>query len=391
MAVQAKKYSTMQLYLAIVAIAFVQGLQYGVSPILGDIQAHFPDVSVSLVQMLVTAPALLSMIVALISGWLVVKITKKQLLLFGALVAGITGFLPFLADSFGLLFVSRTVYGIGLGIATTMNAAVVAEFFEGEARVKAMGVQAASVGAGILVTTTVAGILGQGGFRNAYWINAIAFISLIILMVCLPETGVAKPTKTDRIRLNAHVFIVDLFMMLEFFFLITFTTNIAMHLAGAIEGSTSVSGLLTGIFSGAQIVVGLILGLITKIAKKYTLPVAMCSFVIGAVILVLFPSNAFMLAIGAIFCGFSQGTFIPTASTEIANSVTPAATALAAATFTCAMCIGQLISPILLNGFVGAVFGGVTTTKVYLTAAIGMAVSALAAFLWKRSQKNASL
>jgi MFS family permease len=99
--------------------------------------------------MLITAPGLLSMLVSLASGWLVLRITKKQLLIFGALVAGVTGFMPFLSDSFTLLFVSRTLFGVGLGIATTMNVAVVAEFFEGQERVKAMGFQAASVGAGV--------------------------------------------------------------------------------------------------------------------------------------------------------------------------------------------------------------------------------------------------
>ena len=66
------------------------------------------NVDVSLIQMLITAPALMSMIVAILSGWLVIKISKKKLLIFGSLVAGVTGFLPFLSDSFGLLFFSRT-------------------------------------------------------------------------------------------------------------------------------------------------------------------------------------------------------------------------------------------------------------------------------------------
>ena len=222
-----KQYSKARLYLSIAAISFIQGLQFCVSPVLGDIQAHYPDVNVSLIQMLITAPGLFSLVVALVSGWLVLRITKKQMLVFAGLVAGITGFLPLLHDSFTLLLVSRTVYGISLGIATTMNMAVVAEFFEGQDRVKAMGFQAACVGAGMVVTTVCAGILGRSGFRNSYFINVIGFISMILLIVCLPETGVAKETKTEKIRLNGKVFLMDLFALLEFFFLITYTTNIA--------------------------------------------------------------------------------------------------------------------------------------------------------------------
>lgn len=81
-----------------------------------------------MIQMLVTAPTFLSIVVAVISGWLVVKISKKKLLVFAGAVAGITGFLPFLSDSFSLLFASRILYGIALGLCIALNTAVVAEF-----------------------------------------------------------------------------------------------------------------------------------------------------------------------------------------------------------------------------------------------------------------------
>ena len=82
----------------------------------------------------------------------------------------------------------------------------------------------------------------------------------------------------------------------------------------------------------------------------------MLSFSIGAAMLILFPGHGLLLAVGAVFCGFSQGIFIPTASTYISNAVPPVATAFAAATFTVAMNLGQLISPTVLNGLSKAVF-----------------------------------
>jgi len=375
-----KKTQKTKIILAIVAISFIQGLQYCVSPVLGQIQSHYPDVSVSLVQMLITAPALLSMIVAVISGGLVVKISKKKLLLFAALVAGITGFLPYLADSFWLLFLSRTLYGIALGLACTLNTAVVAEFFEGDERVSVMGIQAASIGVGMVIITTAGGKLGSLGFTYSYLTNIIGFLSLIVLFVMLPETGVSKVTNTEKIRLNKRVFQVAFLGFLEFLFLITFTTNIAMHLSGRLAGDSAVSGILTGVFSGSQIVMGLVLGYVTKVTRKATLPAAMMSFVIGAVLLILFPSNLPVLLAASVFCGFSQGMFIPQAMVDVANAVKPVATAMASACFTCAMCFGQLVSPSVLNTISKFIYGTVSTTNVYTIAAVGMAVSAVIGF-----------
>jgi len=378
----------LKIYLSIAAISFIQGLQFCVSPVLGDISAHYPAIDISMVQMLITAPALLSMAVALVSGWLVVKISKKRLLLFAAAWAGILGFLPFLADSFWLLFLCRTLYGISQGLATALNVAVVADFFEGEARVKAMGVQAASVGAGMVAVTTIGGLLGAHGFKSAYFINIIGFIAMVVLALCLPELGKVQLKGKEKITLTPEVFKISAFGFLEFFFLITFTTNIAMHLSGALAGSSSAAGTLTGIFSGAQIVIGLVLGTVAGIFKRFTMPTAMVSFAIGTVLLILFPGNFVMLAIGAVFCGLSQGTFIPTAVTGCSNAVKPASVAMASAVFTCAMCCGQLVSPLLLNNIAKALFSEVTTTNVYIISAIGMAASAILAFIWKSRSKS---
>ena len=383
-----KQYSKARLYASIAAISFMQGLQYCVSPVLGGIHEHYPDVNISLIQMLITAPGLFSLVVSLASGWLVLRITKKQMLVFAGLMAGVTGMVPFLYDSFGLLLAARTIYGISLGIATTLNVAVVAEFFEGSERVKAMGFQAASVGAGMVVTNVCAGFLGRGGFRNAYFINVIGFISMIVLILCLPETGVAKETSTEKIRLNAKVLIMDLFALLEFFFLITYITNISMHLAGALAGSSSASGTLTGIFSGIQIAAGILLGVITARLKKFTAGAAMLSFALGAVLLALFPGNFPMLALSSVLCGMSQGVFIPTAATYLSNHVAPVATALASATLTVAMNIGQLLSPVVLNAVCMKIFGQTTTTGVYTISACGMAVCAAAMCAWRHFSED---
>ena len=379
-----------RIIIAIVCISFIQGLQFSVSPVLGQIADYYQGIDVSLVQMLVTAPSMVSIVVAVISGWLVVKISKKKLLIFGSLVAGVTGFLPLFVDSFPVLFASRTVYGIALGLATTLNTAVVAEFFEGDERVTVMGIQAASIGAGMVVITTAGGWLGTENFRTSYFINVIGFIACVLIAVCLPETKTAAAERSEKIRLNKEVALTSVFGFLEYLFLITFTTNIAMHLGGALAGNTAVSGNLTEVFSAIQIVAGFILGGVTKIAGKYTLPAAMFSFSIGAVLLVLFPSNTAMLTIGALFCGFSQGVFIPTAMVTVSNAVAPIAAAMASACFTCGMCFGQFVSPTILNTASSVFFGEVTTGHVYLIAAVGMAVSAVLACIWRSGKKESN-
>lgn len=88
MAVKSAHRNRVSIIVSIVAISFIQGLQFGVAPILGQIGAHFSQIDRSFIQMLITAPALLSMIVALLSGSLVMIIGKKKLLVFAGFVFG---------------------------------------------------------------------------------------------------------------------------------------------------------------------------------------------------------------------------------------------------------------------------------------------------------------
>ena len=73
-----KKEEKRKIYLVIVCISFLQGLQFWVSPLLGQIVAQFPETDISLIQMLVTVPAIVSVFVALGCGWLCTKFSKKR-------------------------------------------------------------------------------------------------------------------------------------------------------------------------------------------------------------------------------------------------------------------------------------------------------------------------
>jgi MFS family permease len=308
--------------------------------------------------------------------------------LFSGLVAFISVFVPLFVDSFAVLFISRAVYGIAMGMATTLNTAVVAEFFEGDERVSVMGIQGASVGAGMVLVTTLAGWVGKNNFRNAYYLNIIGLLAFILLFVFLPETGVVKSETKEDVRMNKEVFILSFFCMMEFFFLITFNTNIAMHLSGSLAGDTSASGLLTGVFSGVQIVAGLILGYITKITKKMTMSCAMLSLAVGTLLISIAPSNLPVLIVGAFFCGLSQGVFIPTGMVAVSNAVAPAAAAMASAWFTCGNCVGQTLSPIVLNKVSDVLFGEITTNHIFQISAVGITlVSVLAGIYTQRKSK----
>ena len=382
------KTKKIKIIISIVCISFLQGLQHSVTPMLQSIQDAFPEVRTSLVQMLVSGPGLLAMAAALLSGFLVTKISKKKLLLFSAALALLTGFLPFVRESFALLFACRMVYGITLGLAMSLNGVVVADFFEGQERVQVMGIQAASVGAGMMIINAVSGSLGASDYHRSYWINLIALLAFVLLLVCLPDTGRVLTDRENRISLSREVFVMGGIGFFFFLFLITFNTNISMHIGGKYAGDSSFAGLINAVFSLVQIAAGFVLGLVTKLFRKQTPTAAILSFAVGAVILVLFPKNAAMLLLGALFCGFCQGIFMPTGMVTVTNAVNPQSSAMATAVFSCGLLLGGFASPAVTNGASRLFFGEERTGHVFLLAAAGMLLLAVFYGIWRTRSKS---
>lgn len=368
------------------AIALINGLQHSLSPVLSSVHAYYPGVDVSLIQMLVTVPTLMAVVVALLTGWLALYISKKKIFLFAALVAGVTGLVPLLSDSFWTLFLFRALYGVALGIVVSLVTALVADFFDGEERVQVMGVQGASVGAGMVLVTTLAGIVGRTDFHNTYYLSILGFVAFFAILLLLPEVPVkrAEGGEKKRIRLNAEVWRMAAFLFAEGFFIIVYTTNLSMHLAGALKGDTAVAGMITGVFSAAQILMGVLLGRISRITGRYTLPVAMFALAAGYLLLVFFPGNLPILLVGAVFCGYSQSVYCAKAMAEVTTVVDQDSTPMASSLMTCALCLSQFVSPVVIGGVSRLFFGEVTTTGAYLLGSIGIFCVGLLAVLWKR-------
>lgn len=368
------------------AIALINGLQHSLSPVLSSVHAYYPGVDVSLIQMLVTVPTLMAVVVALLTGWLALYISKKKIFLFAALVAGVTGLVPLLSDSFWTLFLFRALYGVALGIVVSLVTALVADFFDGEERVQVMGVQGASVGAGMVLVTTLAGIVGRTDFHNTYYLSILGFVAFFAILLLLPEVPVkrAEGGEKKRIRLNAEVWRMAAFLFAEGFFIIVYTTNLSMHLAGALKGDTAVAGMITGVFSAAQILMGVLLGRISRITGRYTLPVAMFALAAGYLLLVFFPGNLPILLVSAVFCGYSQSVYCAKAMAEVTTVVDQDSTPMASSLMTCALCLSQFISPVVIGGVSRLFFGEVTTTGAYLLGSIGIFCVGLLAVLWKR-------
>ena len=115
-----KEVGIMKQKLGILLSSFVIMSYLGISPVLADIASAFPAVSVTRVQMLITLPSLMTLVLSLVAGHLTRYIYKRHLILFalgcylvgGLLPLGYHGiFAPLLRDPGGGMRDSCADYG----------------------------------------------------------------------------------------------------------------------------------------------------------------------------------------------------------------------------------------------------------------------------------------
>ncbi len=375
---------TMKMNIVIILTSYSVSLQFTVSPILEKIQTTYPSASVSAVQMLMTVPMLLGAVMALVSGWLVHHISKKRLMLIGSLICFATGMVPMFLGGFLTLFISRAILGIGLGGLTALSASVIADVFEGKARIAAMGLQASAIGGSILLISTISGFLGNMNYRYSMLVHLPALAGMLAIFFLLEDRGKVVDHGGMAFDINKKVYKIVALSAVEFLFLVTFSTNIAMHMSGDLAGNASIAGIITGVFAAAQMLAGVSLQKISKYTKANTLAAAMGSFSISGILLIFFSDNLWVLLSAALFAGLSQGIFVPRAMFEASEIVRPEATAMAAALVSAGLSAGQFLSPMIMNGLSDMVFGQVQTTYVYGIGAVMMAVVSLGLFFRQR-------
>ncbi|KNZ41583.1 MFS transporter [Acetobacterium bakii] len=366
--------------LAILSISSLLMISMTASAVLADIQAHFVGVDESIIQMVLTIPALLAVFFAFASGPLSMRIPKKSLVMFG-LFCGLAGgmiALIFGSMSIGVLLFSSVLIGIAQGINSTMTMALIADFFVGEESGAMMGLQSAVVNGGSMVLVFTSGILAGIQWNYSYLVY-LAFIPvLIIINRTLPKDAPSAQEEDHAEKsgkLNATVFFTALVMFLYGTFLFVYQTNIALLVFSNGYGDASTSGLINTSMSAAGMVTGILFGRFQRVLKDLTIPVALLVSGIG-MFLIFSVGTLPVFFVAAICMGFGMATIMPAGTFVAASAVNAGMRATAIAIVTASVSLGMFSSPIIMNALSNSIAGGSISFK-FMLSAIGFFIIAV--------------
>ena len=354
------------------AMMTMMGVNIPIS-ILGAIHEEFPEVSGTLVQMIVSVPGLLAIASNLIFSKMAHKIYKKQIVTFCILLFLAGGLIPFFFHgSIVILLFSACLAGFAMGGVQNSCTALTCDYFDGDKRATVMGLSSVFIGLGGVIFTFIASRLGAGQWHYAYLTFLCMIPLLAAVLLCMPK-GILeeKPTKTNHVKVPSKVIWCCVFGFFMYTACQLFNSNVSMLVSERGIGSTSEAGTAMTVYTIAMMGAGLLVVPFTRLFKTLSFPALFVISGLGCAIMMK-GQSLLIICIGAVVMSFAYGVFTPFLNKAVSEE-SPAmgmAFNLALASGLCSL--GQASSPIT-TGFVAGLFDG--STAVYF--ATGLVISAL--------------
>lgn len=326
-----------------------------VAPALNVIKEYFYDVDQTLVQMIISIPALFIALTSLIFPKLSQRFKAKELIMVGLLLYVVGGCIAGLFDNIYLVLIFRALVGVGVGIIMPLSTGLLSFYFVPEEQDKLMGYSSAMNQMGGVVATLISGVLAGISWRASFFVYLMGLISIVLCLIFLPNDRISGKNgeKEQGVFKKYYVYIVAIFLLMFTFFV--YPSSFAMETAK--EGIIP-QHYIAIIMAGMDLIAffgGLSFVYIKKTFTEKTKFVAPILFLIGYVLL--FVVGGWIGAIvGSVLIGFANGLGIPFIISSASQRAGKTAATTVMPLISMAMYFAQFVTPMILSlvsSFVG--------------------------------------
>ena len=227
-----------------------------VAPALPLIEQVFPGQD-TLVSMIITIPSLAVALVGFAMGALADRLGKVKVLATSLVVFTAAGAVGFLMEGGSdtqlyILLVFRFVVGIGIAGISSAVTALIAEYYTGMDRIRALSYQSAAMGVGVLILEYTGGLLAEFSWREPFLVYLIGVPILLMVLLTMKEPRRDEQGPADRVvperKANKRLLTicyVTIFVAMTMAFLLP--TKMPTYLQTELAVSTSVTGLFLGV------------------------------------------------------------------------------------------------------------------------------------------------
>lgn len=315
------------LKIALLSVSMLVAVAPAINANIPAMKEAFPQIPLSMIEMITTIPSLFLMISVLTSGFIAKKIGYKQTIMLGLGIVAISGIIPVFIGNFYLVLFSRAALGFGIGLFNSLLIGLISYFFDGNERTTIIGYHEALGGLGGMLITYIAGQLIHVGWQAPFISYAIAIPVFFIFWKVIP-----KVKTEDILHKNAKQVVVsegkEGKFSIVFVFMVLIVIGATLNMTMGIKvssliveqgyGSASDASTVIMLLSLGAMISGFLFGKMYNIFKNYIMSVgfmitALAMFIIGI------SNTSWMTVLGGFLVGFGFRVMMP-CLTNIVNS-----------------------------------------------------------------------
>ncbi len=329
------------------------------APVLPSIQRAFADTPgvEALTPIVLTAPALVIGLTALIAGRIVDRVGRKRLLVGALVVYAFVGTAPLWLPSLQLIVASRVLLGLTEAAIMTCCTTLLADYFHGSKRERYFGLQVVYTTVAATIFFGVGGALGAADWRTPFWLYVVslplAVAAALVIWQPAPRAQAAArthelvPLPWELLRAPVAVTVLG---GLVFYVLIV---ELSFTLDSIGVESTATIGAASAIASLGTAVGAFLFGRLAKLGPAVTVPLAFGLSGLGILGLGL-ASSVPLVIVSAVVTGFGNGLLLPSMLTWALGSLAFEQRGRGTGVWTSAVFIGQFFCPLVVLALTGA-------------------------------------
>lgn len=355
------------------------------SSILGVLKDAYPNVPVTVIQMIISIPPMASVPGTLIAGFLASYVRKKRIAEFALVVIFLGGMIPvvFREPTIYAMFACSICVGLGQGLLHPMANTFICQTWEDDERSRALGFKQAFNYIGDALVALCVGFLALSHWGNAFFIYFGVIPILILTHLLFPKGEPDKKLVDKNERLAGlkelfkprMVYLILVFMF-AMVFIYGFNANIAMLIQSKNLGTTVDISKIASTISIMSFLLGIAYGKVSRLAGRYTLTLGF-SLLSAGIVTASFGASLPMIACGGVLFGLGMGIQQISTIYYLSKTVDKSVVTMAISVTVSFISLGASLSPIIINGLQAIIFGSTAPNQALLLAGCGYAILAV--------------
>ena len=294
---------------SILGLSLMLTTAFSISSALPAMFDFYKGMPASQVELLISLPSVGIIVMLLINGLVERFLSERQMIGTGLLVLSSCAFVPLFTQDYPLIFLSRLLFGVGVGLINAKAISIISQRYQGRERTQMLGYRGSAEVVGTALLTLLVGQLLHLGWTKTFLVYSFGFVILALYLIFVsPQPKAQQQEEKPQAKLSS--FHRRRILVLALVAAVIVCTNVAINLrvpSLLLQSNMGTAQLASLILSGMQligIVAGLTFSALIGIFKAHLVTVASLAFGLGQILIGLSP-NIWCLALSTLLAGFA--------------------------------------------------------------------------------------